>query len=57
MYSVCHLGIGSVMHVTPAFADDAAKMGEKLRLEEELKKLAQRNAWVVLSVNIWGYFG
>jgi hypothetical protein len=28
-----------------AMADDASKMAEKLRLEEELKKLAQRNAW------------
>lgn len=36
---------GSVFSVSPALADDAAKMGEKLRLEEELKKLAQRNAW------------
>jgi hypothetical protein len=36
---------GAILPVTQAYADDAAKMGEKLRLEEELKKLAQRNAW------------
>jgi hypothetical protein len=45
--SLCVLVLlaGSVGVVDVALADDASKMAEKLRLEEELKKLAQRNAW------------
>ena len=36
---------GSVVFSDFAMADDSSKLGEKLRIEEEMKKLAQRNAW------------